>query len=56
MRSIAAAVTIAIASLAVTGCSPGGEQDSHDVVERNAQELHNTSAEQPSEAELAPGE
>lgn len=48
--------TLALSGLLLAGCSPDDERDSHDVVERNAQKLQNTAADQPGEQQLPPGE
>jgi len=47
---------LALSGTLLLGCSPDGEDDSHDVVERNAEKLQNTTADQPGEQQLPPGE
>lgn len=47
---------LALCSALLVGCAPDAEDDSHDVVERNSEKLQNTTADQPSEQQLPPGE
>lgn len=47
---------LALSGALLAGCSPDGENDSHDIVERNSEKLQNTTADQPSEQQLPPGD